>query len=120
MTHNESSQGNIQPDGSKTPEPLSWMKPQTHARCFILSPAPTVQSEVAYPSSLNEDGDRWVRWDEHLTKLNELRNQIDELIKSGDALATQTAKYVCSKHYKAELSSWSKARGLPSDLRTDA
>jgi len=70
----------------------------------------------------------WIRGDEyqdHLTvvkanhqeQVAQLTQEIVALRVAGDKLASATAKFVCSKHYKTELTDWSKARGLDSDVR---
>lgn len=70
----------------------------------------------------------WIRGDEyqdHLTVVNanhqeqvaQLTQEIVALRVAGDKLASATAKFVCSKHYKTELIDWSNARGLDSDVR---
>lgn len=54
---------------------------------------------------------------EQQDKVSALANEIVALRIAGDNLARATAKFVCSKHYKTELTEWSRARGLDSDLR---
>jgi hypothetical protein len=72
----------------------------------------------------------WIRADEyqdHLTVVNAnhqeqivaLTNELIALRVAGDKLASATAKFVCSKHYKGELTAWSEARGFNSDLRNN-
>jgi hypothetical protein len=70
----------------------------------------------------------WVRADEyqdHLTvvksnhqeQVAQLTQELVALRIAGDKLASRTAQFVCAKNYKEELTQWSKARGLDSDLR---
>jgi hypothetical protein len=70
----------------------------------------------------------WIRADEyqdHLTvvktnhqeSIAQLTKELVELRKAGDKLASKTAQFACAKNYKEELTQWSKARGLDSDLR---
>lgn len=72
----------------------------------------------------------WLRADEyqdHLTvvkanhqeQVAQLTQELIDLRIAGDKLAATTAKFACAKNYKTELSQWSKARGLDSDLRNN-
>ena len=70
----------------------------------------------------------WIRGDEyqdHLTvvkanhqeQVAQLTQEIVALRIAGDKLASSTASFACSKHYRNELTEWSRARGLDSDVR---
>jgi len=83
---------------------------------------------VATKAPDNAISEFWIRGDEyqdHLTvvkanhqeQVAQLTQEIVALRVAGDKLASATAKFVCSKHYKAELTEWSQARGLDSDVR---
>jgi hypothetical protein len=72
----------------------------------------------------------WLRADEyqdyltvvktnHQEEVAQLTQELIALRIAGDKLAATTAKFACAKNYKTELTQWSKARGLESDLRNN-